>query len=96
VSSRPDSGPCARESAKARAKIEKLADPLRFSCQKVDIQLDEDYPYNPPKMKFDTKVWHPNVSSQTGAICLDILKKEWRYGAALSNLTASMELICQF
>jgi len=60
----------------------------------VDIQLDEDYPYNPPKMKFDTKVWHPNVSSQTGAICLDILKKEWRYGAALSNLTASMELIC--
>jgi len=24
----------------------------------------------PPKMKFDTKVWHPNISSQTGAICL--------------------------
>lgn len=23
-------------------------------------------------MKFDTKVYHPNVSSQTGAICLDM------------------------
>ena len=45
----------------------------------VDIILDGDYPYNPPKMKFDTKVWHPNVSSQTGAICLDILKSEWRF-----------------
>ena len=28
-------------------------------------------------MKFDTKIWHPNISSQTGAICLDILKNEW-------------------
>ena len=32
------------------------------------------YPFEPPKVKFKTKVWHPNVSSQTGAICLDILK----------------------
>jgi ubiquitin-conjugating enzyme (huntingtin interacting protein 2) len=28
-------------------------------------------------MKFITKVWHPNVSSATGAICLDILKDNW-------------------
>ena len=28
-------------------------------------------------MKFDTKVWHPNASSQTGALCLDILIKQW-------------------
>ena len=43
----------------------------------VDIVLPQDYPFTPPKAKFDTKVWHPNVSSQTGAICLDILKSEW-------------------
>ena len=40
----------------------------------VDIQIPTKYPYEPPKMRFDTKVWHPNVSSQNGAICLDILK----------------------
>jgi ubiquitin-conjugating enzyme (huntingtin interacting protein 2) len=28
-------------------------------------------------MKFETKVWHPNVSSETGAIGLDILRNEW-------------------
>ncbi|BFZ52983.1 Ubiquitin-conjugating enzyme E2 1 [Savitreella phatthalungensis] len=43
----------------------------------VDIQIPNDYPFRPPKMKFDTKVYHPNISSQTGAICLDILKEQW-------------------
>jgi len=36
----------------------------------VDINLPDDYPFKPPNCKFVTKVWHPNVSSQTGAICL--------------------------
>ncbi len=38
----------------------------------VDIMIPNEYPFMPPKMKFDTKVWHPNISSQTGAICLGI------------------------
>ena len=36
----------------------------------VDILIPKEYPFEPPKMKFITKIWHPNVSSQTGAICL--------------------------
>ncbi|KAI5806428.1 ubiquitin-conjugating enzyme/RWD-like protein [Peziza echinospora] len=43
----------------------------------VDIQLPDNYPFSPPRMKFKTKVWHPNVSSQTGAICLDTLSAKW-------------------
>lgn len=36
----------------------------------IDITIPKQYPFEPPKMKFMTKVWHPNISSQTGAICL--------------------------
>ncbi|KAA8909304.1 ubiquitin-conjugating enzyme/RWD-like protein [Sphaerosporella brunnea] len=43
----------------------------------VDIVLPDNYPFVPPKMRFETRVWHPNISSQTGAICLDTLSAKW-------------------
>ena len=43
----------------------------------VDIKIPSEYPFSPPIMKFLTKIWHPNVSSVTGAICLDTLGSAW-------------------
>jgi len=31
----------------------------------VDIKIPSEYPFQPPVMKFQTKIWHPNVSSVT-------------------------------
>jgi ubiquitin-conjugating enzyme (huntingtin interacting protein 2) len=39
--------------------------PYEGGTYKVDIKIPTDYPFGPPLMKFETKVWHPNVSSQT-------------------------------
>ena len=39
--------------------------PYEGGTYAVDIKIPTDYPFRPPVMKFQTKVWHPNVSSQT-------------------------------
>ena len=40
--------------------------PYQGGIFQVDIELSIHYPFAPPKMKFLTKVYHPNISSQTG------------------------------
>ena len=39
--------------------------PYEGGTYTIDISIPQDYPFRPPIMRFDTKVWHPNVSSQT-------------------------------
>ena len=39
--------------------------PYEEGTYSVDIRIPNEYPFRPPVMKFTTKVWHPNVSSQT-------------------------------
>lgn len=56
----------------------------------IECILPKNYPFEPPKMKFITPIYHPNISSQTGAICIDILKNAWT--PALSVKTALLSI----
>jgi len=61
----------------------------------IEIKIPLEYPFQPPVMRFITKIWHPNVSSQTGAICLDTLASAWSPVLTIKSALISLQsLLC--
>uniref|UniRef100_A0A915K134 UBC core domain-containing protein n=1 Tax=Romanomermis culicivorax TaxID=13658 RepID=A0A915K134_ROMCU len=58
----------------------------------LSIKLPPNYPFQPPKIHFLTRIWHPNISSVTGALCLDILNKNrWSPAMTLKTMLLSVQ-----
>ena len=70
-----------------------LGTPYEGATFELDIQIPESYPFKPPRVKFVTKVWHPNISSVTGFICLDILSNEWAAVLTLRTVMLSLQAL---
>jgi ubiquitin-conjugating enzyme E2 D/E len=56
---------------------------------KLEIHFSADYPFKPPKLIFNSKVYHPNISA-SGAICLDILKDKWSPALTIAKVLLSI------
>jgi len=53
------------------------------------VHSNDTYPFTPPKIKFKTKVFHPNISSK-GEICLDILHDQWAVALTIEKALLSI------
>ncbi|CAL8132159.1 unnamed protein product [Orchesella dallaii] len=59
----------------------------------LQIVVPDTYPFVPPKIHFLTKIWHPNISSVTGAICMNILQDEWAAVLTLRTVLISLQAL---
>ena len=54
----------------------------------LKLAFTSDFPAAPPRGYFVTKLYHPNVDPQTGAICVNTLKKDWTAETTLAHVLA--------
>lgn len=58
---------------------------------KFEMKIPANFPFAPPSVRFTTRVWHPNISSATGAICLSVLKNDWTAAYTLYNVLIAIQ-----
>ncbi|KAL9261316.1 Ubiquitin-conjugating enzyme E2 19-like protein, partial [Drosera capensis] len=57
---------------------------------KLSLNFPTDYPFKPPKVKFETGCFHPNVDVH-GNICLDILQDKWSSAYDVRTILLSIQ-----
>ena len=51
------------------------------------VLFPKTYPFKPPKVKFETRIFHPNIN-QSGDICLDTLSSQWVPSISMAQVSS--------
>ena len=58
---------------------------------KAELVFPDNYPFKAPEAQFVTKVYHPNISRETGEVCADVFVNGW---APTLNARYVIETLC--
>jgi ubiquitin-protein ligase len=58
----------------------------------LELFLPDDYPMTPPRIRFLTRIYHPNID-RLGRICLDVLKNNWSPALQIRTILLSIQAL---
>lgn len=58
----------------------------------VSYQVGPNYPHEPPKVKCETQVYHPNIDLE-GNVCLNILREDWKPVLTVNSIVYGLQYL---
>lgn len=56
------------------------------------FEVPDNFPYEPPIVTCQTKIWHPNINL-SGNVCLNILRKDWKPVLSINHVVFGLETL---
>lgn len=60
---------------------------------RVRLALGREFPAAPPRAYFLTKLFHPNVAADSGEVCVNTLKRDWRPELGLRHALLALKCL---
>lgn len=68
--------------------------PIYDDRHEVEMYCDMDFPSKPPRLRWLTPSWHPNIDHKTGGVCIN--EPEWLGGMRIDDLCRMMFEMVQY